>query len=131
MVFKLNGKDVDTENLYSKDYILEYLQENGEDDSTLAHIREAYSDSFGNEMMWHYPISDGFNAGAFIVCCKEGFLSLPYNHMDAEVYEILDLEKASMHDVDSMQYFIDDWKLFSDDLLAVMTDMLHILESKD
>ena len=131
MVYKLDGKDIDTEGLYSKDYILECLEGLGADDSTLALIREAYQDKFGNELMWRYPISDGYNAAAFIVCCKEGFLSLPYNHMDAEVYEILDLEKASMHDTDSMQYFIDDWKLFSDNLLAVMTDMLHILEPKD
>lgn len=127
MIYLINGLRVPFDKLHTKAHILEYLEENGGDDRALGHIREEYQDKFGNELMWRYPISDGVNAGAFIVCCQEGFLSLPWNWMEPEAYEILDLERASMHDADSMQYFIDDWKLFSDDLLGAMTSMHKIL----
>lgn len=128
MTYFINGVKVPVDQLYTKEYILDYLDCSGGDDRALGDIRSEYQNKFGNELMWRYPISDGVNAGAFIVCCQEGFLSLPWNHMDDEVYEILDLERANMHDADSMQYFIDDWKLFSDNLLGAMTSMFQILE---
>jgi len=124
---KFIGIEVDKKKLYSKQALLDYLRENGENDRVLAYIRTEYFDAFGNEMMWRYPISDGLHTGTFIVLVKEGFISLPFNEIDVEDYEILDLEDAAMFDEDAIQFFIDDWKLFSDDLMEAMTDIKRIL----
>ena len=121
------GIEVDKEKLYSKQALLDHFRENGENDRALAYIRTEYRDAFGNEMMWRYPISDGLHAGAFIVLVQEGFISLPFDEIDIEDYEILNLEDAAMFDEDALQYFIDDWKLFSDDLMEAMTDIKRIL----
>jgi hypothetical protein len=126
----INGVKIDPDKLMSKDELLEFLRENGESDRALAHIRERYQNEFGNELVWSYSISDGKHMGTFIAAVREGFLSLPYDAADREDYELLELDDASMFDEDAMQYFIDDWKRFSDDLLAAMTDMLGILKQE-
>ena len=66
-----------------------------------------------------------------IVVVKEGFLSLPYDIVDKEVYEIFELDETSMFDVDSLKYFIEDYKSISDDLLGAMGDMLTILRNRE
>ena len=125
---KLAGIEVDTSKLISKQELLDYLTENGATDRSLATIRERYHEDFKNELMWRYPISDGKHMGTFIVTVKEGFISLPFDEADKEDYEQLILEESSMFDEDALTYFIDDWVLFSDDLLSAMNDMLKIVK---
>lgn len=126
----INGIQIDPQRLMSKDELLRFLRENGESDRILGDIRERNQEEFGNELIWKYPISDGKYNGVFIVVVKEGFISLPYDAVDREDYEILELQDAAMFDVESMEYFIDDWRLFSDDLTGAMGDMLRILSGK-
>ena len=127
---KIDGTEIDTSKLISKNELLEYLNLNGACDRVLADIRERYDAEFENELMWQYPISDGLHAGVTIVVVKEGFLSLPYDDMDKIDYEIYELDHASLFDEDSLRYFIDDWKMFSDDLLNALGDMLNIIKNK-
>lgn len=82
---------------------------------------------FKDELVWRYPISDGYHLGTFIVPVKEGFLSLPFDNVDSEDYELLELVDTAALDTDAMQTLIDDWRLFSDDLINAMNDMLCIL----
>jgi hypothetical protein len=126
----VGGILIDPQTLLPKDKLLEYLRENGESDRALAHIRVQHQNSFGNELVWHYPISDGKHLGTFIVAVREGFVSLPYDAADREDYELLELDDAAMFDADDMQTFIDDWRTYSDDLLSAMTDMLRILRGE-
>ena len=119
----INGIQFDPQQLMSKDELLDFLRENGESDRGLSKIRERHHETYGNELMWRYPISDGMHLGTFIVAVKEGFISLPYDSVDREEGELLELQDASMFDGESMDYFIDDWRSFSDDLLGVMKDM--------
>jgi len=126
----INGATIDKSNLYSKEDLLMLLRENGESDRALSPIREQYLDTFGNELIWRYPISDGMNAGVEIIVVKEGFLSLPYNIIDKEEYEIFELDRACLFDEDALEIFISDWKSFSDDLLGALTDMLCIIQGK-
>ena len=72
----------------------QYLKDNGSTDCTLSDIRLRYYAAYGNELCWRYPISDGIHAGAFILVTKDGYLSLPYNSMDEDEYEILMLDDA-------------------------------------
>ena len=129
---RINGANVDVSKLYSLDSLIEHLKENGESDRALSSVREFNLDNFGNELMWRYPISDGLHAGVVIAAVKEGFASLPYHIIDRDEYEIFELENVKLFDEDAVQYFIDDWKLFSDDLLSVLNEILCITrENKD
>ena len=40
---------------------------------------------------------------------------------------LLELDDAAMFDEESLEYLIDDWVLFSDDLVTAMKDMLLII----
>ena len=127
---RINGTEIDASKLITKDELLAHLRENGESDRALADIREQYQEAFGNELIWRYPISDGKHMGTFIVTVREGFISLPYDAIDREDYELLELDYAAMFDADAMRVFIDDWQSFSDDLMSAMTDMLRILRGE-
>lgn len=122
--------DIDTSKLFTKAELLDFLKENGESDRALSKVRERYMVDFGNELVWHYPISDGKHKGTYLVFVQEGFISIPYDIVDAVDYEILELQQTAMFDEESMQYFIDDWISFSDDLTSAMKDMHRILSGK-
>jgi hypothetical protein len=123
----INGVTIKPEHLFSRNELIDYLRENSASDRDLAKIREAYQNEFGNELVWRYPISEELHLGTFIIPVKEGFLSLPFNAVDPEDYELLEINDARMLDEDSLELFINDWNRFSDDLLSAMTDMLVIL----
>jgi len=127
---KINGIEIDVSKLISKNDLLEKLKLYGACDRVLADIREFYDKEFGNELIWRYPICDGVHAGVTIVVVKEGFLSLPYDDIDREDYEIFELEHASLLDEATCKCFIDNWKSFSDDLLGALGDMLSIVKNK-
>lgn len=124
------GMKIDRNKLITKKQLLDHLENNGCHDRGLSEIRERYLDEFGNELMWRYPITDGWHNGVVIVTVREGFISLPYDFVDNEVYEIFELEKAAMFDAESMEIFLDDWNSFSDHLTKAMTDMLVLLKQK-
>ena len=123
---KINGIKIDISKLISKDELLKELADGSASDSDLSDIRGRYFEEFGNELIWRYPISDGVNAGTVIVAVKEGFLSLPYNEMESLEYEIFELERANLLDENELKQFISEWKIFSDDLLSALGDMLGI-----
>ena len=125
------GIDVDPAKLLSKHELLDYLARHGECDKVLADIRARYQEAFGNEMIWRYPISDGKHLGTFIAMVREGFLSLPYDVIDPVEYELIETKDAAMFKSEDFEYFIDDWILFSDDLLNAMRDMHRILTERE
>lgn len=123
---KINGVIIDRSKLMTQQALLEHLEFSGGSDRALADVRGKYYEVFGNELIWCYPISDGYHAGVTIVVVREGFLCLPYHEITKEDYELFELDKAVLHDKDSLEVFIDDWKSFSDDLLGALSDMLVI-----
>ena len=126
----INGIQFDPAELMSKDELLTFLREHGESDRALSHIRDCQYEKYGNELIWRYPISDGWHLGTFIVPVKEGFISLPFDFIDREEFELLELNDSAMFNADEIQYFIDDWRSFSEDLLSAMTDMQRILRGE-
>jgi len=123
----IGGKQIDPAKLMPKEEMLEFLRTNGANDPALSLIRDKQLEVFGNELIWRYPISDGKHIGTYIAVVKEGFISLPYDIIDKEEYELLELDDAATFDDEAMQYFIDDWRSFSDDLTDAMTEMLRVL----
>lgn len=121
------GITLDFSKLLSKDALLQYLEENGATDHTLADIRNRYESEFGNELMWRYPLSAGLHAGAFIIPVQEGFLSIPYDEMDAQEYELLTLEGAGLMDEDELMFFSNDLRSYTDSFCSAMDDAVRIL----
>jgi len=126
----INGITIDPAKLMSKNELLEFLRENGEDDRALAKIREQHYVDFGAEIMWRYPISDGTHLGMFIIPVREGIISLPYDAVDKHDGELLELEDVLTLNEKMMQFFIDGWQPFSDDLLSAMNNMQRILRGE-
>lgn len=126
----INGIEFNPCELMSKDELLDYLKQNGNSDRALTKIRESQYEKYGNELIWRYPISDGKHLGTFIIIVKEGFLSVPFDAIDNDDYELLEIDDASMFNAEAMQIFINDWMSFSIDLFKTMKDMLSVLSDK-
>lgn len=124
---KINGIEFDISKLISQKDLLDHLGCSGSNDHSLDEIRSRYNETFNNELVWIYPISDGVNVGATIVAVKEGFISLPYNTITESDYELFDLERAELLDEDAIRNLIDEWEVFSGKLTAVLDDMLNII----
>lgn len=124
---RLLGMCIDTDKLLSKQDLVNHLKQDGASDRALEPIRERYFNEFGNELIWRYPVSDGFHLGIFIVAVQEGFLRVPYDAVDDEGYELLAVNGAALLDAISLQYLRDDWQQYSDALSNAMTGMLRIL----
>ena len=127
---KITGIEINVSKLFSQNELLKELKENGESDRALVPVRNRYFKEFGNELIWYYPLSDGDFSGCAIVVVKEGFLRLPYDYMDKEEREIFELESAELLDEDHLESFIDNWKIYSDNLLGALCDMLNSVKAK-
>lgn len=127
---KINKIEFDSSKLLSKQEVIDYLTRNGENDRELGDLLIRHEAEFGNTLLWRYPISDSKHAGGAILVVKEGFLWLPYDCVEEHDYEIYKLDEAKMFDSESLEFFIDDWKSFSDDLLGAMNDMLSIIRKE-
>lgn len=65
--------------------------------------------------------------GQFFVPVKEGILSLPYDRVEREDYEVFTLEDACLCDAISMEVFLEDWDSFSGQLCQTMSNMAWTL----
>jgi len=126
----INGIKVDVSKLVSKDELLGDLKCSGASDRSLSEIRNRYSQDFGNELIWQYPICDGVNLGITIIAVKEGFIALPFNNTDSTEYELFDLERAYLLSEDELQSLISEWKKYSEDLLGALGDMLQFVQGE-
>lgn len=129
---KIGSLELNLTELKSRQDLLDYFQENGSTHAALMDFCEEYREKYGNELCWPYPISEGKHLGTFLVLVKEGILSLPYDNADKDAYEIFCVEDAVMfQDYADMEIFMDDWKLFHDDLMAAMTGMKNYLYEQE
>lgn len=129
---KINGTELDMEELRSRQELMAYFNENGPTHSALMDFCEEYREKYGNELCWSYPISDGKHLGTFLVLVKEGILSLPYDDADKVGYELFCVNDAVMFgDYADMDIFIDDWNLFHTDLLQAMKAMRDYLYNEE
>ena len=124
----INGIEIDASKLFTKQEILDALDEGSGCYVDLEDIRNRYHEMFGNELMWNYPISADLDVGAYIVAVKEGFLCLPYNSVETDIYEVFQAEHAALLDGELLKYFIVQWNTFSADLLGALGDMLSITQ---
>lgn len=118
---------IDPRLLISKTLLVSYLKENGENNRVLLQIRENQRKQFGRELIWRYPIADDKHTGSYIIAVKEGFVRLPYDVIGLEDWEYYDLTDLVLLSAEAVEILINDWNLFSDELLSVLTDIHDIL----
>ena len=124
------GVILDTDKLLTMQDILDELEDDPTD-RQLGHIREKYDSSFGKDIIWRYPISDGYHMGTCIIPVKEGFMSLPYDEAVKEDYEIYIPEDASLFkEPEDFDFFIDDYESYSRALLNILSDARRIWYNK-
>ena len=118
-----NGNRIDPKKLLSKDEVLEMMREGGETDYALSEIRNEYSKRFCDELVWRYPILVGDALGAALIPVQEGFLSIAYNHMNPEDYEIYDLKNVCLLTADEIAQMSKEWKEYSQGLSLTLDSM--------
>ena len=120
--------------LKSQRELLDYLEKHDPTHSSLMDFCEEYREKYHNDLCWPYPISDGNHIGTFFIPVQEGILSLPYDRVEREDYEVFTLEDACLCDATSMEVFLEDWDSFSGQLRQAMENMawaLRHLEQKN
>lgn len=129
---KIGDLTLNLEELRSRQELLDYFNENGPTHSALMDFCEEYREKYGNELCWPYPISDGKHLGTFFVLVREGVLSLPYDDADKVDYELFCMDDAALfEDYADMEIFMDDWRLFHNDLMQAMTAMRDYLYNQE
>ncbi len=129
---KIGDLTLNLEELRSRQELLDYFNEHGPTHSALMDFCEEYREKYGNELCWPYPISDGKHLGTFFVLVREGVLSLPYDDADKVDYELFCMDDVALFkDYADMEIFIDDWKLFHNDLMQAMTAMRDYLYNQE
>lgn len=129
---KIGGLLLDMEELHSRGELMEYFDEHGPTYSALVDFCEGYLEKYGNELCWHYPVSDGKHLGTFLVLVREGILSLPYDDADKADCELFCTDEVAMfQDSSDMDIFLDDWDSFQADLVQAMTAMRDYLRGQE
>ena len=105
------------------------LSEGGADDRALSHLREEQWEKFNKELIWRYPISEGESAGGFITPVQEGILWIPYDSMDKEDGELLELKQAHLLSSEACQYLLEDLRSYTDGLCAMLQEAAVICSS--
>ena len=109
--------------------LLASLSDNGADDRALSHLREEQWEKFSKELIWRYPISEGESAGGFITPVQEGILWIPYDSMDKEDGELLELKQAHLLSSEVCQYLLEDLRSYTDGLCAMLQEAAVICSS--
>ena len=124
------GIEVDHSKLYTRQEVLDTLSKSGATYSAFSKISEHYEAEFGNNLIWRYPITVGEAIGTVIIPVQEGFLSIAYDSIRSDIYEIYDLRNEhllSSHDIELMR---EAWMEYSKGLMNALLDMQNIISKK-
>lgn len=109
--------------LFGKDELLEALAKDGNNYSALADLAGRNLDLFGNELYWHYPISDDLHTGLYFVLVREGVLCLPYLAVDYDVNEQFEMDAAHLCSAEEIQGYLNNWAEQSNYLVSTMQSL--------
>ncbi|MDR0286349.1 MAG: hypothetical protein LBI03_01370 [Clostridiales bacterium] len=126
-----DGIEIDHAQLYTRQEVLDILRESGATDGDLSKIRENYEEKFGNDLIWRYPIMVGEALGTVIIPVKEGFLSIAYDSMDPEDYEIYDLKNEFLLSSYEIKLMMDSWLEYLKGLMNALQSMQDILYKEE
>ena len=122
-ILQIGTLRIRAELLLGKNELLEALGKDGNNYSALANLSGRNLDLFGNELYWHYPISDDLHTGVYFVLVREGVLCLPYLAVDCDVNEQFEINAAHLCTAEEMQNYLDDWSGYSNYLSSTMQSL--------
>ena len=122
-IFQIGSLRIRAELLWGKGELLEALSKGGNNYSALANLSERNLDLFGNELYWHYPISDDLHTGLYFVLVREGVLCLPYLAVDCDVNEQFEMDAAHLCTAEEIHRYLDDWSEYSSYLSTTMQSL--------
>ena len=128
-MWKYMNMELDPAKLPTKCELLDRIREAGGTDRALAFLREEQMETYHNELIWRYPISEASAAGGFVTPVREGILWIPYHEMDREEGEILLLQDACLLDADACSYMADDYQSYAEELCSMLREAAVICES--
>lgn len=126
-VLELNGLRCRRDQLVSSEEVLELLRTNDANFTTLASIRERYTEQFTNELCWSYPFCDGDYLGCVVLPVQEGILCLPYSSLDVDTYEQFVPEAASLLTTERLEALRQDLLIQTAELYSTLSDMGRFL----
>lgn len=127
-MWKYMNMELDPSKLPTMQELLDRLREDGGTDRSMAHIREEQMETYQNELVWRYPISEGSAAGGFVLPVREGILWIPYDEIEREDGEILLLQDAHLLSADDCSIMADDFQLYADGLCSMLREAEAICE---
>lgn len=130
-MWKYMNMELDPSKLPTMQELLDRLREDGGTDRAMADIRDEQMNTYQNELIWRYPISEGSSAGGFILPVREGILWIPYDEIEREDGEILLLQDAHLLSADDCSIMADDFRLYADSLCSMLREAVDICELLD
>ena len=128
-MWKYMERDLDPQSLPTMASLIASLTENGADDRAMSKLRDEQWERYGMDLTWRYPISEGTAAGGFITPVQEGILWIPYDAMDKEDGELLELKDAHLLTSEACEYLLDDLRSYSDGVCSMLSEAMTICNS--
>ena len=114
--------------LWPADEFEDRLFQNGGTYSDLVNLCEKYQDQFGEELFWHYSMTDGRYTGVYLVLVQEGVLAISYDEVTEQDHESFVRESVKLCTDEDLNWLMADWRRTSDQLLSAMDAMAFYLE---
>jgi len=124
------GHQIDKAKLMTMDEVVDYLKTHGENYSSLSDIRTRYEEEFGKDLIWNYQHCSDCFPGFFIVPVREGFLSLPYDSVESDAYEIIVADSAALLCAEDLQTLQELYRSYVEALLGTMDEMIAIAKEE-
>jgi len=124
------GHQMDNSMLMTKDQVVDYLKTHGENYSSLSEIRTRYEETLGFDPVWNYQHCSDCFPGFFIVPVQEGFLSVPYDSVDSDDFEIIVTDNIILLSADDLHTLLDLYRSYAMDLMRAMDEMIAIAKEE-
>ena len=128
---KYMGLQIDKSKLMKMDEVIDHLKTHGENYSSLGDLRTRYEEELGQDLVWNYQHCSDFFPGFFIMPVQEGFLSLPYDSVESDSFEIIAADKAVLLDVESLQFLLKEYRSYAEGLMGAMEEMIAIVKKEE
>ena len=122
---------IDKAKLMTKDGVIDYLKTHGEDYSSLSEIRTRYEETLGFDPVWNYQHCSDCFPGFFIVPVQEGFLSVPYDSVNSDDFELLVADSAELLSADDLQALLELYRSYVEALMGAMEEMIAIAKEEE
>jgi len=123
---KYMGLEIDKSKLMTMAEVVDYLQTHGENYSVFSELRDLYEEEFGNNLIWNYQNCADYYPGCFLVPVQEGILSVPYNEVDADEFEIIITDSIELLSAEELRDRLDRYRSYAEGLMNAMEEMIVI-----